>query len=119
MMFVVAEVHPFDDGNGRMARIMMNAELSAAGQCRIIVPSVYRTEYLSALSALTSNGRPEPINSVLGFAQRWTSQVDWTSRASAEADLEATNAFTDSGVALNNGIKLRLPSAIPAHEQPS
>ena len=26
MMFLVSEVHPFDDGNGRMARIMMNAE---------------------------------------------------------------------------------------------
>jgi prophage maintenance system killer protein len=26
-MFVVSEVHPFDDGNGRVARIMMNAEL--------------------------------------------------------------------------------------------
>ena len=26
-MFLVAEVHPFSDGNGRIARIMMNAEL--------------------------------------------------------------------------------------------
>lgn len=116
MMFVVAEVHPFDDGNGRIARIMMNAELSAAHQCRLIVPSVYHTEYLSALSALTNNARPEPITGVLEFAQRWTSQVDWSSRRSAEADLRSTNAFTDSGVALNLGIKLKLPSAVPAHE---
>lgn len=30
----VSEVHPFADGNGRTARIMMNAELIAAGQER-------------------------------------------------------------------------------------
>ncbi len=29
-MFVVAETHPFDDGNGRVARITMNSELVAA-----------------------------------------------------------------------------------------
>ena len=29
VMFLVAEVHPFMDGNGRMARVMMNAELIA------------------------------------------------------------------------------------------
>lgn len=117
-MFVVAEVHPFDDGNGRLARIMMNAELTAAGQCRIIVPAVYRMEYLASLSALTNNRRPEPLDQVMGFAQRWTSQVDWTSRASADADLEASNAFVDPGLALREGKKLRLPSGSPAHRRP-
>jgi Fic family protein len=29
MMFLVCEVHPFDDANGRLARVMMNAELVA------------------------------------------------------------------------------------------
>ena len=27
MQFLISEVHPFDDGNGRLSRIMMNAEL--------------------------------------------------------------------------------------------
>jgi prophage maintenance system killer protein/ribosomal protein L17 len=31
MMFLVSEVHPFADGNGRVARIMMNSELVSAG----------------------------------------------------------------------------------------
>jgi hypothetical protein len=48
MMFLVAEVHPFVDGNGRIARIMMNAELVAAGEQRIIIATVYRATYLSA-----------------------------------------------------------------------
>ena len=38
MMFLVSEVHPFLDGNGRVARIMMNAELVATGERRLIVP---------------------------------------------------------------------------------
>ena len=32
MQFLVSEVHPFSDGNGRTARIMMNVELAAAGR---------------------------------------------------------------------------------------
>ena len=38
-MWVVAEVHPFVDGNGRMARIAMNAELHSAGLSRNIIRS--------------------------------------------------------------------------------
>lgn len=39
-MFVISEVHPFKDGNGRTARLAMNCVLSAAGLSRIIVPTV-------------------------------------------------------------------------------
>jgi len=40
MMFMVTEIHPFTDGNGRTARLMMNAELSVTGEWRIIIPTV-------------------------------------------------------------------------------
>lgn len=53
MMFLVSEVHPFLDGNGRIARVMMNAELSAKGLSRIIIPTVYREDYMGALRKLT------------------------------------------------------------------
>src|SRR3546814_1920531 len=39
MMAMVSEVHTFADGNGRIARIMMNAELVAGGAERIILPA--------------------------------------------------------------------------------
>ena len=32
MMFLVSEVHPFADGNGRIARVMMNAEFRCRGR---------------------------------------------------------------------------------------
>lgn len=45
MMFVVTEVHPFIDGNGRTARLAMNCMLSAGERSRIIIPTVYREDY--------------------------------------------------------------------------
>ncbi|MFT4671239.1 MAG: Fic family protein, partial [Pseudohongiellaceae bacterium] len=56
MQFMVAECHPFDDGNGRMARIMMNAELVSAEQHKIIVPTVHRESYLNGLRQATGSG---------------------------------------------------------------
>jgi len=38
MMFMVSEVHPFLDGNGRVGRVMMNVELAAASLSKIIIP---------------------------------------------------------------------------------
>ena len=45
---MISEVHPFNDGNGRIARVMMNAELVRADQSRIIVPTVFREDYILA-----------------------------------------------------------------------
>lgn len=109
VMFLVAEVHPFADGNGRVARIMMNAELAAAGEERIVVPTVFRANYLSALKALSSNLRPEPLIQALDYAQRWTASVDWRSVEHARRQLEACHAFLDPAVADAQGRRLRMP----------
>src|SRR5262249_6116571 len=77
MMFLVAEVHPFSDGNGRIARIMMNAELAAAEQTRVLIPIIYRSNYLSALRAASTTGRPESFFRTLVFAQRYVFAVPW------------------------------------------
>lgn len=53
MMFLISEVHPFIDGNGRIARVMMNAELSSKNLSKIIIPTVYREDYMGALRKLT------------------------------------------------------------------
>ena len=45
MTFPVSGVHPLTGGNGRTARIMMNAELAAEGEERIIVPTVFRGRF--------------------------------------------------------------------------
>ena len=63
-MFLVSEVHPFTDGNGRLARLVMNAELSVVGACRIIIPTLFREEYLDCLRVLSRSGNPVPGRSL-------------------------------------------------------
>ena len=92
-MVMVSEVHPFTDGNGRIARIMMNAELVASDQERIIIPTAYRTDYLGALRAFSHNGYTDPLIRMLDVAQSYTHQIDWGTLERARTVLAATNAF--------------------------
>ena len=111
MKFLVSEVHPFSDGNGRTARIMMNAELAAAGEERIIVPTVYRANYLSALRALSQSGRPQPLIHMLDYAQRWTAAVDWRSVEETRRELDGCNAFLDPIIVEEEGKRLLMPGS--------
>lgn len=61
LLFVVSEVHPFIDGNGRISRLGMNAELERASQSRLVIPTSFRNDYLTVLEALTLNGNPDPF----------------------------------------------------------
>lgn len=111
-MFLITECHPFDDGNGRIARAISNSVLTVGGQVRIIIPTVYRNNYLAALSGLSNQaGAGESLISVLRFAQRWTSRIDWSGFEQANDQLTATNAFVDPGLAERSGQRLLLPSA--------
>lgn len=112
MHFLVSEVHPFNDGNGRLSRIMMNAELVSNGEERIIIPNVYRGNYLSALSALSNHGIPDPIIRTLDFAQKYVSLMPWEDLNQTLDLLNRTNAFTDSAKAEIEGIRLKLPEYI-------
>ena len=96
MMFLVAEVHPFADGNGRMARIMMNAELVHAERCRVIIPTVYREDYLLALRALTRQGDADPYIRMLDRAQEYTAQIDFNDYERASAQFRESGAFLRS-----------------------
>jgi hypothetical protein len=60
-LFVIAEVHPFKDGNGRVSRLAMNAELEAASLTRLIIPTSLRIDYLTVLEALTTSSNPDPF----------------------------------------------------------
>ena len=93
-MFVVAEVHPFLDGNGRTARLAMNCVLSAERLSRIIIPTVYREDYLLPLKALSHNRNAEPLVKALTRIQRWSSAFDYRiSRSDLRDGLTRCNAF--------------------------
>lgn len=95
MMFLVSEVHPFADGNGRIARVMMNAELIAGGQQRIIIPTVYREDYLGGLRVLSRNTRTDVLPKMLDRAQLFASRIDFTELATARRALEQADAFRE------------------------
>lgn len=98
--FIVAECHPFDDGNGRLARLMMNAELVASDSFKIIVPSVHRESYLHGMRQATRRGRFRTMVKVLHQLHCYTASIDWLDYAEARHTLElhAANQEPDEGV---------------------
>jgi hypothetical protein len=108
-LFAVSEVHPFDDGNGRVARATMNAELSAVGQARIVIPISYRSEYQEALRGLSRDGECEPYVRMLAHAWRWTAAMPWHDRSATLGQLAATHALLDPIDATRMKVRLTLP----------
>jgi len=94
MMFLVSDVHPFRDGNGRIARIMMNAELVAERLSTIIIPTVYREDYLTTLRALTRRHRAKPLVDALAKAAAF-SHLDFSEYPRILAELQRRNWFRE------------------------
>ncbi|MCB0063416.1 MAG: Fic family protein [Caldilineaceae bacterium] len=63
--FRFVEIHPFDDGNGRMARLLMNLILMQAGYVPVIINTNTKGEYLLALEAADA-GELEPVLLLIG-----------------------------------------------------
>jgi Fic/DOC family len=109
-LFAVSEIHPFADGNGRVSRALLNAELSAAGECRVVIPLSYRADYLGALRAMSRQANPEPLLRMADRAQRWASLVDWSEMEPTVRQLNATNALVPPDEAEEAGVVLLDPS---------
>ena len=96
MMFIVAEVHPFNDGNGRLARLFLNAELTAGDCGRLIVPTSLRVDYLACLEALTVGGNPEPFVGLVSRLIRFSIELLCGSWELSVAALEKSSALKDA-----------------------
>jgi hypothetical protein len=95
MMFLISEVHPFLDGNGRLARIMMNAELSAQWQAKIIIPTVYREDYIVALRSLSRKSEPMPYIRMLQRAHEFSRNIFGDDFKEMRSYLEECDAFKE------------------------
>ncbi len=98
IMFMISEIHPFNDGNGRIARVMMNAELFATKHSTIIIPNIYHEDYLSSLRALTRRDRPEPLIKMLARAHSF-SNLDFSIYKKALQQIEIKNWFREASEA--------------------
>jgi Fic family protein len=67
-------IHPYMDGNGRMARFLMNLMMASGGYPWTIVRTTRRKQYLDALEAASAD------QNIIPFARfiREEMSVDWT-----------------------------------------
>jgi len=64
-------IHPFDDGNGRVARLIMNYILLKAGYPPVIIKSEEKEQYYDALQKADSGDR-------VAFMEYITDQLSWS-----------------------------------------
>ena len=66
--FKYAYIHPFIDGNGRTARLLMNLILLRNGYPMAIIKNEDRSEYMKALEMASVNGQTDAFVSVIARA---------------------------------------------------
>jgi Fic family protein len=91
----VSEVHPFNDGNGRIARIMMNSELVKNSEQRILIPNVYRDNYLGALRKLTREYNPDAYIRMMIRLQEYSHWLNPTSFDNMLKQIENSSALEE------------------------
>lgn len=58
-------IHPFQDGNGRVGRLLLNLALLQRGYTIAVIPVERRTEYISALEAAQASGDRQPLDTLV------------------------------------------------------
>lgn len=74
-------IHPFPDGNGRMARFLMNAMLASGGYPWTVIRVEDRNAYLEALESASADGNIRPFASFI--ANRLQSSMELTIQAAS------------------------------------
>ena len=67
----LVNIHPFIDGNGRTARLLMNLIFLKSGYPVVIIPPIYRSRYIEAAKA-GNKGQSGPFISFLAGAAEQT-----------------------------------------------
>jgi hypothetical protein len=65
-------IHPFPDGNGRMARFVMNVMLASGGYSWTVIRKEDRDTYLSALDAVSIDLKIGPFTAFVAEGVRWS-----------------------------------------------
>lgn len=87
-------IHPYADGNGRMARFLMNAMLASGGYPWTVTPVDRRAEYLSALEQASVHRDVEPFACFVASQVEWS--MDWRHARMAGQSSAPSSGFLDS-----------------------
>jgi len=114
--FMISEIHPFDDGNGRLSRIMLNSELVSQDQHKLIIPIVHRESYLNGLRSATRQGRFRTMVKVLHQMQCYTASLDWRDYGEVKTMIHehAADKEPDEGITVFNKVIAKLGGQYPA-----
>ena len=93
--FVLVEVHPFNDGNGRLSRIMMTKALLGCGLSRIVVPTVHRDDYVDTLRLLSKQNRADPFVRCLKRLQAISAETHGSTLSETVERWASANAFLE------------------------
>ncbi|WP_430612942.1 Fic family protein [Flavobacterium sp. JP2137] len=63
--FFFVFIHPYNDGNGRIGRFLMNAMMAAGGYPWTVIPLERRSEYMTALESASADGDIVPFATFL------------------------------------------------------
>lgn len=95
MMLMIAEVHPFSDGNGRLARLAMNSELSSVGEQRIIIPTLAREEYVDCMKCFSTQNDAIALFTFASKMQKWSASFDYSDLDNVISNMQNCNAFEE------------------------
>jgi fido (protein-threonine AMPylation protein) len=76
--WIFGYVHPYPDGNGRVARFLMNAMLASGGYPWTVIRVEDRTPYLNSLESASVEGNIQP------FAKFIAERVGWSKAGAAK-----------------------------------
>lgn len=79
--FIFVYIHPYMDGNGRIARFILNFMLISGGYTWTVIRTTRRSEYMSTLEVASTKGDIRP------FAKFIKSELDyWTKKSKSKID---------------------------------
>jgi len=70
--WLIGYIHPYADGNGRIARFLMNAMLALGGYPWTVIRVDDRTEYFSCLETASVENDIQPFASFIAERLHWT-----------------------------------------------